>query len=140
MRSFVLDYSIAMSWCFEDEGSQYAQSILDFLNSATEESQAIVPSLWMLEVVNVLRIAEKKERLSDAKSLHFLDLLSNLPIRIDAQSFSPKDVLMIARSYQLTSYDALYLLLALRDSVPLATLDTALRDAARKANIPLFLL
>jgi predicted nucleic acid-binding protein len=137
MRSFVLDCALTMTWCFQDETSDYSDRVLDYLGSNSEENQAMVPSLWSLEVVNVLRVAEKTSRLSEAESLHFLDLLSNLPIKVDIEPLTPKDVLMIARSYQLTSYDASYLLLALRYAIPLATLDSALKSAAQKANIPL---
>jgi len=43
--------------------------------------------------------------------------------------------LALARTYGLTSNDAAYLELAMRTSLPLATLDGDLRSAAKKAGV-----
>ncbi|MBL0941421.1 MAG: type II toxin-antitoxin system VapC family toxin [Alphaproteobacteria bacterium] len=136
MNHFVLDCSITMTWCFEDECNNYADQLLSYLGEPSV--QAIVPSLWKLETVNVLRVAEKRQRLSEAESLHFLDLLESLPITIVTQPYNAKDLLMITRSYNLSAYDAAYLLLALQESIPLATLDQALKEAAQKAKVALW--
>jgi len=53
-----------MTWCFKDETSQYADAILDSLEIVTE----FVPSIWPLEVGNVLLVAERNRRLSEADS------------------------------------------------------------------------
>ena len=50
MKPFVLDNSVVMSWCFKDEENQYADNVLDYLSDAT----ALVPSVWPLEVMNIL--------------------------------------------------------------------------------------
>ena len=77
--SFVIDNSVVMSWCFKDESSRYADTILDSL----VESTAVVPSIWPLEVVNVLLAAERRNRLGEADSVRFITLLSQLPIYVE---------------------------------------------------------
>jgi len=75
----VVDTSVVMSWCFEDETNPYADVTLDHLSKAT----AIVPAIWTLEVVNVLLMAERRKRLKPADSVRFLSLLSQLPIVVE---------------------------------------------------------
>lgn len=135
MSRFVLDCSIVMSWCFKDEKNAEGDSILDLLKQ--EESEALVPSLWRFEVINVLSVAEKRNRLSTASSLLFLDFLLELPIIVDETPQDLKDILLLSKTYDLTSYDAAYLDLALRSQVPLATFDKKLKIAAKDAGIPL---
>lgn len=135
MSRFVLDCSVTMSWCFEDEKSTEGDCILDSLME--EEQEGIVPSLWRLEVINVLRVAERRERLVTAQSLLFLDFLLELPIIIDETPQDFKDILLLSKTYELSSYDAAYLDLAIRLQIPLATLDKNLKIAASKACVPL---
>ena len=80
-ENFVIDNSVVMAWCFEDETSQYTDAILDRL----EVSTAVVPSIWPLEVGNVLLVAERKKRLSQADSIRFIALLTELPITIEQE-------------------------------------------------------
>jgi predicted nucleic acid-binding protein len=134
-ESFVVDNSVVMSWCFEDESNHYAEGVLNLLQS----KQAWVPSLWPLEVSNVLLVAERKKRIDSLISLQFLGLLSQLPIEQEQESTSLtfSEVLPIARQFQLSSYDASYLALALRKRIPLATLDKNLIRAAEQCRVPL---
>jgi predicted nucleic acid-binding protein len=135
MSRLVLDCSISAAWFFEDETSELAEHVLDCL--ATQE--AVVPSIWPLEMVNVLVMAERKKRVTTAKTAEFLARLAKLPIVFDHrdadQGFT--GVLGLARLYGLTAYDAAYLELALRESLPLATDDRPLRKAAAKAGVVL---
>ena len=136
-ESFVLDNSVVMSWCFEDEENQYADAVLDRLSEAT----AFVPSIWPLEVANVLLAAERKKRLNEADSVRFITLLSQLPIMVEHERPERimKDLLALARANNLSSYDASYLNLSMRKGFPLATLDTRLREAAKKTEVPILL-
>ena len=104
---FVVDNSVVMSWCFKDEANQYADSVLDRLTDAT----ALVPSIWALEVINVLLVAERRKRISEADSVRFTTLLSQLPIIAEYESVEliMKDLLTLARVHNLSSYDASYL-------------------------------
>lgn len=130
---FVVDNSVVMSWCFKDETNQYADAVLDKLL----EAKAIVPSIWSLEVVNVLLVAERQKRLKHADSIRFLELLLQLPIVVeqDCPKTIMKDVLSLGRTTNLSSYDTAYLLLAIKKNCPLATLDKKLIEAARNINV-----
>ena len=125
---FVLDASMTMSWCFADESTTTSRRILDLL----VDSYAEVPALWTFEVANVLAVNEKRQRLTQAASVEFLQKLSGLDIRID-RSFPAVDgkvLLPLVWRYGLTAYDAAYLELAIRKGLPLATFDKELIAAA----------
>jgi len=77
MSSFILDASLTMSWCFQDEVNSYADEVLNSL----AHNRAVVPEIWPLEVGNVLLVAERHNRISRSDSSHFLDLLRQLPTR-----------------------------------------------------------
>ena len=132
----VLDCSTTMAWCFADEADRYADKVLDAMSS----SEALVPSIWTLEVANVLLSAERHGRLREADSARFLDLLANLPIHVDERDASAAftSILSCGRRLGLTSYDAAYLDLAMRTGAPLATRDKGLRRACRAAGAELF--
>lgn len=135
MTDFVLDVSVAMAWCFADEATPQAQAILERLDSAS----AAVPSLWHLEVANVLTLAERKKRITAARVAEFVALLDELPIHVDTETHKHAlgGVLSLARTQRLTAYDAAYLELAQRLGVPLATKDVVLRAAAKKIGVAL---
>lgn len=132
-NTFVVDNSIVMSWCFKDEANKYTDAVLDSL----AESYAVVPSIWPLEVVNALLVSERRRRLSEAESIRFLTLLAQLPLTVE-QEQSEKAMMIIlalARKHKLSSYDASYLDLAMRNGLPIATLDKNLRAAAKRAQV-----
>lgn len=133
---FVVDNSVVMSWCFEDKTNPYAEAVLDRLTDA----RALVPSIWPLEVVNVLLAAERRKRLGQADSVRFITLLSQLPIEVEGQwsDRMMRDLLSLGRTNGLSSYDASYLDLAIRKGYPIATLDRKLREAAGKMDVPIF--
>ena len=132
---FVIDNSVVMTWCFKDEENPYADDILDSLEQAT----AYVPSIWPLEVGNVLLVAESKKRLSEADSMRFIALLTELPIIIEQESPERmiKEIFALARKHELSSYDASYLNLAMRKGLPIATLDDNLIAAAKRSQVPI---
>src|SRR5271156_169947 len=125
-KTFVLDASVAVAWCFEDESSDFADGILELLRTGSE---AITPAIWPLEVANALVIAEWGKRISEAQVISQLSDLRRLPVLIEpmdlARAFD--QILSVARQRHLTEYDATYLELALRRALPLATLDKQLR-------------
>jgi predicted nucleic acid-binding protein len=134
VEHFVVDNSVVMSWYFKDETNKYADTVLDKLTGAT----AVVPSIWPLEVVNVLIVAERQKRLSESDSIRFLTLLSQLPIVVEYERPEMmKELLALARAYNLSSYDASYLYLAMRKGLPIATLDNKLIEAARSIEVPI---
>jgi len=135
MERFVLDNSIVIAWCFEDESNAMADAVLEQLQSKL----AIVPAIWPLEVGNVLLVAERRGRLSEADSSRFLTMLADLPIQseIETRQRAMSNILFLAREYTLSTYDASYLDLAMREGVPLASLDKGLRRAATQCQVSL---
>lgn len=135
MSRLVLDCSMTMRWCFEDESDGAADAVLDALLEWT----AWVPAIWPLEVANVLLVAERRHRLTPADSARFVELLAGLPITVDltGQHLAHGRVLDLARRAVLSAYDASYLELAMRLGVPLATADDRLREAADASGVPL---
>jgi predicted nucleic acid-binding protein len=137
--NFVLDNSVAMRWFFGDGKPQelaYAGKVLD----AMKGSSALVPVTWGLEVSNALARAEAKELVTEARSEAFLEMLQGVDIVVDTATFSHalSDTLQLARRYRLSAYDASYLELALREGLPLATLDEDLQKATKKAGVKRF--
>jgi len=130
---FVIDTSIVMTWCFRDETSQYAEHILDRLETGT----GLVPSIWPLEVCNVLLTAERKRRLAQADNARFIALLNELPIVVEQEppERMMREIFALAREHQLSSYDASYLDLAMPKGLPLATLDKNLVTAAKRSGV-----
>ena len=129
----VIDTSIAMAWCFEDEATRATDAVLERLR----DDEAVVPALWHLEVPNVLLVAERRARITEAQSTRFLDLLLQLRIRVDVSQTDPTALLAMGRRHGLSAYDATYLLLAERLAAPLATLDSQLVAAAKSAGVDL---
>jgi len=131
--SFVLDASLALSWSFSDEPSP--QDALSFESLGRE--QAVAPAVWPLEIANALAVAERRGRITRSDAMQLASLFVSYAVEIDA--LSPNHaftvVLDIARDYSLSSYDAAYLELAIRRTLPLATLDETLRAAAVAAGV-----
>lgn len=128
VEAFVLDCSVAIAWCFHDESNPYADAIA----ARFPDVQAVVPAIWPLEVANALLMGERRKRSTEKDTVHWLGSLGALPITVDDETTTRfwDDVLNLARAQNLSAYDAAYLELALRRGIPLATLDTKLKDAA----------
>lgn len=133
MKQFVLDCSVTMAWCFEDETDPRVADLLRTL----KQTRAHVPCVWMLEVANVLLVGERRARLTEADVSLFLSRVGQMPIEQepipDAQAVTR--ILALARRHRLSAYDAAYLELAMQLGLPLATLDGRLREAADAAGV-----
>lgn len=130
----VIDASVAIAWCFADESSAESDAVLDSVRG----NGARVPSLWHLEVANVLRQAERRSRISEAATANRLELLAELPIITDGETVlrAWNSILALARAQTLTVYDATYLELAARLGVAIASKDRKLLAAATKLGMP----
>ena len=133
MSAFVLDCSIAVAWLFDDEASPETDALLDRLKN----DGALVPGLWRLELGNVLAHAERRNRIAAAQIAAYLDLLNRLPIVTDTETESRalREILTLARTENLTTYDAAYLELAMRRRAELATRDKAPIQAAARVGV-----
>jgi predicted nucleic acid-binding protein len=117
----VVDASIALAWCFDDEAS----------------AATVVPTLWHLELGNVLLAAERRGRTIEGGIVVRLSLFARLPIEIDVETSGRawRETLVLARAERLTLYDGAYLELAMRRGLPLATMDQDLAVAAKRVAV-----
>lgn len=132
---FVLDCSVAISWCLVDENDDYANAILAMM----PDSEAFVPGIWSLEIANVLLVAERRNRMTQEQSEQAIALLQSLLIQVDTATDANAlgATLTLGRQEGLAAYDAAYLELALRLGLPLATLDNRLALAATRCGVGL---
>jgi predicted nucleic acid-binding protein len=131
--TLVIDASLALTWCFEDERSEDTIRI----GRRVIVEGATVPGLFDLEIANAMLIAERKGRITSASADEWLNTIRLMPIAVDAWTLDVAwtDTLRIARGENLTVYDATYLELALRLQAELATLDAKLIAAAERRGI-----
>ncbi|MCW7538379.1 type II toxin-antitoxin system VapC family toxin [Aquabacterium sp. A7-Y] len=131
----VLDASLVLAWCFEDEASDAADQLLQ----QSSVQGVAVPLQWHLEVAQLLDRAQRRERLTEARATEFLALLDAIPVETDAAPAERgrREVLYLARETRLSPYDAAYLDLAMRRRLPLATRDPMLRQAAAALGVTL---
>jgi len=108
---------------FPDEVVRLSEAVLDRLSNLTDSASA--PALWLYEVVSVTGLAVRKGRISEQKAKEFLNILAGMPIAIESptQTQVLDTVRGLAARYRLTGYDAAYLELAIRLSLPIATFD-----------------
>ncbi len=130
---FVLDCSVAMLWAYDDEtnpsGAKYAKQVL----KKFQETAALVPNIWPLEVSNVLLVLERRNIMDFHECQRFIKSLRKLPLKLDSlTNFFPEKTYELAREYEISSYDAAYLELAMRHQIPLATNDKKLKQVAQK--------
>jgi predicted nucleic acid-binding protein len=133
--SIVIDASVAASWFFLDERTPESEAVL----ARVVDKGALVPGLWRLEIASVLQMAIRRGRIASAFRERAIVRLAKLPIAVDSETDSRAwtTILQLSEQYRLTTYDAAYLELAIRSNRPLATRDTELTDAAKKAKVSL---
>ena len=133
MTTFVLDCSVTLAWVFPDEATEATDRLL----GALTDGRAFVPALWPMEVASVLLVATRRGRIAETDWSRIRRNLDALPIRIDPVSTSRiwDAVLEVAHAHRLSVYDAMYLELAIRMGLPLATLDGALATAGRAEGL-----
>jgi predicted nucleic acid-binding protein len=126
---------MTIAWLFADERTTTVEQVMTRI--VTEG--AVVPSLWRLEVANVLRGAVRRGRCDEAYADRSLERLSRLPIRVDGETDDHAwgRTRELSRVEDLTLYDAAYLELAVRRGCPIASQDAALIAAARRQGVAL---
>jgi predicted nucleic acid-binding protein len=131
--AFIVDNSVVCGWVFGNQSTAYTE----FVAARLLDEQAHAPALMHLEFANVLRTACKRGVLDAPGAHEIIEQVVKLPIVIDQEIPGPSAILSLALRYDLTSYDAAYLELALRMQLPVATQDAALMEAARAAGMGL---
>lgn len=140
MTHFVLDDSVAMRW-FMPSNKEHDQSYSNHVLNSFLDSSALVPNLWHLEAVSALLGSERRGENTEGQTESYLIILDKLPIFVDPLTVhnSFGRTLSLARAFNLSSYDAAYLELAIRESLPLASLNKNLIKAAIKSNVAIYL-
>jgi predicted nucleic acid-binding protein len=133
VTELVLDASVALAWCFDNEATAAADRVLQ----RVADDAAAVPTIWHVEVANVLALSERRGRITQARTAEFIALIEGLKIIIDEETplRAFTRILDLAREQRLTAYDAAYLELAMRLGVPLASKDRDLCDAADRVGV-----
>ena len=133
--SLVLDASITLAWVFGEAAAPGVRQVFE----TVAERGAVVPGLWWLEVANSLTVAVRRQRIDAAFRRAALDDLAALDITTDPEVVTRAwtGTLDLTDEHRLTIYDAVYLEVALRRGLPLATLDRDLRNAAARSKVPL---
>lgn len=137
MKGFVLDASVALRWFLDKPVPAYANRVKQMFLKGT---RAVVPTLWHLEMSNGLAVAERRSVLIPAdvdQAMIDLEQIVSQALDTDSIIVSVRQNLATARSFQLSSYNAVYLDLARRERLPLATLDDRLRAATVRAGVEL---
>lgn len=129
--AFIVDASVSAAWFLPDEATPETDAALQ----ATVTQDVWVPALWLLEIGNLLISAQRRRRISADKRRELAAAASALRLRIDREPVGISTLDDIAASHGLTAYDAVYLELAMRRRLPLATLDKALLTAMAKAGV-----
>ena len=131
----VVDSSVTLTWCFEDEQTAASLALLE----QVVEHGAVAPAVWPLEVLNALVMAERRKRVDAAQRQRLTGFLRDLPIALDAETAAQawSATVQLAERHRLTVYDAAYLELAQRRGLPLASLDNELRAAAEAVGVAL---
>src|SRR5881628_1250411 len=96
-EGFVLDCSVTMAWCFDDEATSYTDGVRDSL----ADLRAVVPSIWPLEAANATLVGERRKRPDEARSRRFFVLLAALPIFLNEETGTRAfaDTVQLARTY-----------------------------------------
>jgi predicted nucleic acid-binding protein len=130
--TLVSDSSATLAWIYAEETTNAVRDLFDIV----AEDGAVVPAIWRLEVANSLTVAARRGRIDVEFRNAALADLALLDITTDPQTdaYSWTTTLSLADRFRLTLYDAAYLELAHRCSLPLASLDEELRDAGRGVN------
>ena len=136
MSRFVLDASVALAWVADHNPDPYAEIVRQRIRSG---SKPVVPALWQLEVANVLTLLRRRKVLTAdevEEGIDYLHAFATTIAEIDGNFLTVREAFRVCTEAKLTAYDSVYFELAQRESLPLASLDKALREAAARAGIP----
>jgi predicted nucleic acid-binding protein len=135
--SFVVDASVGFAWVHQSQATPETDELLDKVAGG---ATVIVPALWFLEMANVLLIAQRRQRLTATQRKTALNKLAAMQFNVDEEGTRNAfgKISELAEKHGLTIYDAIYLELALRRSLPLASRDEALKNAAKRSGLKTF--
>ena len=130
--AFVVDASVSAAWFLPDEATAYTRAALH----ATATSVVWVPMLWLPEMANLLRSAQRRRRITAAKRAELAAAAAALRLQVCRDPVSLLTLDALAADVDLSAYDTCYLELALRRRLPVATLDQDLLAAMQRCGVP----
>lgn len=129
--AFVLDASVAVGWVVAKQASAYGRRMR--LRARREPYHA--PALWRLEVTNALISLERRRAMSSDAAAAAIDILDRMQPNLHEATMPLADLLRLARKFELSAYDAIYLALALELRMPVACSDGPLKTALVRAGV-----
>ena len=137
-QGFVVDASVGVSWAVPSQSSAAAAMLLEEVAGG---KPLVAPGLWMFEVANALLVLMRRKKIQPSQCARAREALSRLHpvIDDDGPRLALHRIWEFADEFALSIYDAVYLELAQRKGLPLASRDAGLRRAAAKCGIPLLL-
>ena len=130
--SHVVDCSITLPWFLEDERTRFTDQVLN----AIHQVEYWAPSVWRLEMLNGLLMAERRKRIDRARRIESIDQVTRLNVRLDPALPNVTAIGALAERHGLTAYDAAYLELAVRQNFGVVTQDRDLVRAADAEGLP----
>ena len=127
--SCVIDASIMVSYLVKDETTDAVESIMAPLLVTLSH----VPTLWVYELASALRVAERKQRISESDINSYLEAIQLL--MVDHHHPKTEMIVEISRTTGLTPYDASYIALCIQLELPLVTLDKKMKAVAEQLGI-----
>jgi predicted nucleic acid-binding protein len=133
----VLDNSVSAAWCFSDETNPYVEGVFQ---AVAKDGGAVAPSLWPVELANALVVAERRKRITIEQREAFLESLAELDIEVQPLTTDQvfREGIGLATTHRLSVYDAIYLGIAIRQQLPIATQDEALIRVAKEIGVLIF--
>ncbi len=134
----VVDNSVMMRWLFRDGSDAdqtFASSVLNAISS--QNLQVIVPYVWVCEAAFVVKFYSRRDKLPQSRCTDQLIWLFDLSTVI-RDSETPASLYEFSHTHDVSAYDAAYIMLALKQSCPIATLDKAMRKSSDKVKYRLF--
>jgi predicted nucleic acid-binding protein len=129
-----VDATVGVSWAAVSQSSVASGQLLQEVAAGVP---FVVPGLWMYEVSNALLVLMRRKKIEPGQCARVREALGNLNPIIDDEG--PRRALNriwdLANQYSLTVYDAVYLELAQRRKLPLASRDEELIEAARQCGV-----
>jgi predicted nucleic acid-binding protein len=133
---FVADSSVGISWTVL---SQATSRTADLLQQVRNGRPFVVPGLWCIEMSNALLRLKRRRRLPPDLYELARHMLSELAPEVDTEAprLASGRIADLAGRYALSVYDCVYLELAVRRGIPLATRDRRLAKAAQAQGVAL---
>jgi predicted nucleic acid-binding protein len=129
--AFVVDNSVVIGWLLPAQATAYTRRVLE----RVRREQIIVPSLWPVELANVMIVRKRRGAMTAAQIHAALQRVQKLRVAVDGEAVTPESLFAVGERHGLSAYDAAYLELAQRRGIPLATGDDGLKRAARAAGV-----